>query len=50
MTHVFVRTALSLPLTAGSQPDTALPQLLLTGLFLRNYLNVYSGFEERKGF
>lgn len=48
--HIFVRTALSLPLAAGSQPDTALPQLLLTGLFLKNYLNVYFGFEEGNSF
>lgn len=45
---VFVRTALRLPLTAGSQPDTASPQLLLIGLLLKNYLNVYFGFEEGK--
>lgn len=48
--HIFVRTALSLPFPAGSQPDTASPQLLLTGLFLKNYLNVYFGFEEGNSF
>lgn len=39
-----------MPLTAGPWPDSALSQLLLIGLFLRNYLNVYFGFEEEKGF
>lgn len=47
---IFVGTALRLPLTAGSWPDTALPQVLLIGLLLKNYLNVYFAFEEGKGF
>lgn len=40
-----VRTAPSLPLTAGYLPDTALPLLMLVGLLLMNCLNVYFGFE-----
>lgn len=47
---IFVGTALRLLLTAGSWPDTVLPQVLLIGLFLKNYLNVYFAFEEEKGF